>query len=118
MTNNIILSHTAGISVGLGTTATVGYTVWGGNGADIAGAGTVYQDHPVSGDPAFVDPAAGNYRLTRWSAALNAGDPAGVPPAPDHDADGVLRPQGPAVDLGAYEYVGGAYSVYLPLVFR
>jgi hypothetical protein len=115
-TNNIVVSHTVGISVGLGTTATVGYTLWGGNGADIAGPGTVYQDHPVTGDPAFVDLAADNYHLSAGSPAINAGDPAGVPPAPDHDADGVVRPQGPAVDLGAYEWRG--QWLYLPLVCR
>ena len=80
ITNNIVVSHTVGISVTQGATATVSYTLWHANGADIAGAGVVNQTHPVTGDPAFVDPAADDYHLTIASAARDAGDPAGVPP--------------------------------------
>ena len=80
ITNNIVVSHTVGISVTQGVTATVSYTLWHANGADIAGAGVVNQTHPVMGDPAFVDPAADDYHLTIASAARDAGDPAGVPP--------------------------------------
>jgi hypothetical protein len=60
----------------------------------------------VTGNPALVNAAAGDYHLSLASAARDAGDPAGVPPAPNHDADGMDRPQGPAVDLGAYEWFG------------
>ena len=74
------------------------------------------QTHPVIGDPAFVDPAADDYHLTIASAARDAGDPAGVPPAPSHDADNVPRPQGPRVDIGAYEWKG--HWLHLPMVFR
>lgn len=116
ITNNIVVSHSVGISVGQGTTATVRYTLWQGNDTDIGGTGLVTHTHPVIGNPAFVDPAVDNYHLTAVSAARDAGDPAGVPPAPDHDADGVLRPQGPAVDLGAYEWQG--HLLYLPLVYK
>jgi hypothetical protein len=70
----------------------------------------------VYGAPAFADPAAGDCHLTIASPARDAGDPAGVPPAPDHDADGVARPQGPAVDIGAHEWKGWWQS--LPLVMR
>ena len=116
LVNNIVVSHTMGISVTQGSTITVSYTLWHGNDADIGGDGTINQTHPVMGDPAFADPAAGDYHLTLASAARDAGDPAGVPPAPDQDADGVARPQGPAVDIGAYEWQG--HWQYLPLAFK
>ena len=115
-TNNIVVNHTVGISVSERSTATVRYTLWHGNGVDIAGPGTVNQTHPVTGDPAFADAAAHDYHLTTASAALDAGDPAGVPPAPPEDLDGVSRPQGPDVDLGAYEWRGRWQ--YLPLVMK
>ena len=116
LTNNIVVSHTVGLEVDAGATATVSYTLWHGNGADTGGDGVINEAHPVTGDPRFVKPAAGDFRLTIVSAARDAGDPAGVPPAPDHDADGVPRPQGSGVDIGAYEWKG--HWLHLPLVSR
>jgi fibronectin-binding autotransporter adhesin len=113
--NNIVVSHTVGINVSEQVTATVRYTLWHGNGLDIGGGGKISHTHPVFGNPAFVDPGTRDYNLSIASAARDAGDPAGVPPAPDHDADGVVRPQGPGVDLGAYEWQG--YWYYFPLVY-
>ena len=115
-TNNIVVSHTVGISVAQGATATVRYTLWEGNGTDIAGPGAISHTHPVTGSPGFANTASYDYHLTTGSAAINAGDPAGVPPAPNHDADGVARPVGVAVDLGAYEWRG--FWRYLPLVAK
>jgi parallel beta-helix repeat protein len=116
LTNNIIVSHTVGISVTEGATATVRYTLWHDNDTDIGGGGTISHTQPVYGDPAFVAPSGHDYHLTIGSAARDAGDPAGVPPAPDHDRDDVARPQGMAVDIGAYEWRG--YYQYLPLVAK
>jgi photosystem II stability/assembly factor-like uncharacterized protein len=116
LTNNIVVSHTLGVSVTHGAEATVSYTLWHGNDTDIAGAGVITHTHPVYGAPAFVTPAGEDYHLSVTSAARDAGDPAGVPPAPAHDADGVPRPQGGAVDIGAYEWRG--YWHHLPLVAR
>ena len=70
----------------------------------------------MTGKLAFVALAAGNYRLTVALATRNAGDPTGVPPAPNQDADGVSQPQGPRVDISAYEWRG--YWRYLPLVSK
>jgi hypothetical protein len=116
ITNNIVVSHTVGITVAKGATARVSYTLWNGNAADTGGAGHIHETHPVTGDPSFVNPAAGDFRLTIGSAARDAGDPAGVPPAPAHDAGGVARPQGAAVDIGAYEWKG--YWTRLPIAVR
>lgn len=56
-------------------------------------------DQAVTGDPQFLD-AQGDYRLRYGSPALDVGDPAVAPP---EDLEGTPRPQGPGVDLGAYE---------------
>jgi parallel beta-helix repeat protein len=51
----------------------------------------------------FVDIAASNYRLKAGSAAIDAGTSQFAPP---RDLAGILRPQGAAVDIGAYETSG------------
>jgi len=114
--NNIVVSHTVGISVTEGVTATVRYTLWDANGTDIAGGGTISHTHPVTGAPDFADPAGHDYHLTGSSAAIDAGDPAGVPPAPPQDYDGVTRPQNLRVDLGAYEWRGS--RLFFPLMYK
>ena len=52
-------------------------------------------------DPLFVNPAAADFHLQSGSAAINAGAPINLVAT---DFDGVLRPQGPAYDIGAYEF--------------
>jgi hypothetical protein len=49
----------------------------------------------------FVDPAAFDLHLLPTAAGVNAGS---ADLAPPFDRDGIPRPQGAAVDLGAYEY--------------
>lgn len=51
----------------------------------------------------FVDFAGRNLRLRKDSAAIDAGS---AEMAPKVDIDGTPRPQGAAVDIGAYEYTG------------
>jgi hypothetical protein len=53
-------------------------------------------------DPKFV--SATDLRLSAGSPCIDSGAAAG---APDHDLDGNPRPQGTAVDLGAYEFAPG-----------
>jgi hypothetical protein len=54
----------------------------------------------VSTDPQLRDPAAGDYHLLAGSPAVDVG--AGTPAA-SYDFDGVSRPIGGGVDVGAYE---------------
>jgi hypothetical protein len=114
--NNIVAGHVVGITVGEDSSATVSYTLWDGNGADLEGSGTITHTHSVSGRAAFVDPAADDYHIRAASAALDHGNPAGVPPAPPMDLDGEPRPFGAAVDIGADEWRG--VRLLLPYVLN
>jgi hypothetical protein len=75
LTNTILVSQTVGITVAAGT-----INLWG--------------------DPAFVNPSAGDYHLGQGSAAIDAGIDAGV----TTDIDGDPRPLGLGFDLGADEF--------------
>ena len=96
LTNTILVSHTVGITVAAGSTATLNSTLWYGNGADWDGAGTLTRTGDITGDPAFADPNGGDYHLTASSAAIEQGVAAGVTTG----KDGHLRDAQP--DLGAY----------------
>jgi hypothetical protein len=50
-------------------------------------------------DPLFINPGAGNFRLSNGSGAINTGTPL---PGLTIDLDGAVRPQG-TYDIGAYE---------------
>ena len=60
-----------------------------------------YGANSINGSPCFADPANGNYRLLSNSPAIDAGS---SDSAPLVDFDGVSRPQGSEVDIGAFEY--------------
>jgi len=55
---------------------------------------------PFFGEPRFVNPGGGDFRLRSGSAAIDAGSPAG---APKDDYRGNPRPKGAGVDIGAFE---------------
>jgi len=117
LTNTILVSHSVGITVTAGNTATLEGTLWYGNGQDTGGAGTILTGTVnVSGDPAFVDPDAGDYHISSGSAAIDTGVDAGV----TTDIDGDPRPDGCWVDIGADEYYQGrgCHRVYLPLIVK
>jgi hypothetical protein len=92
----------SGGSVGFGgTIGTVDSNLWfGGTGA------VSFDGHPVSGNPAFVDPPV-DFHLTVGSAAIDMGSGA-VITLVTNDYDAVVpRPIGADVDIGAYEYAPG-----------
>ncbi len=105
-TDTILISHTIGISVAKGTTAILNATLWG-NTVDWGGSGAVVRIAPnVYGNPDFVNPDAGDYRIGINSAATDAGIDSGV----SWDMEGESRPIGHGYDLGADEYGGRCYA--------
>jgi len=72
--------------------------------------------NPLSGDPAVVNPAGGDYHLGPGSAAIDTGAPTLV----TTDIDGEPRPDCVLWDIGADEVQSGSpcWRVRLPLVLR
>jgi parallel beta-helix repeat protein len=106
MVNTILVSYNAGITVTTGSIATLEATLWGSgswaNETDWGGDGTISTGAiNIWGDPAFVDPSAGDYHISANSAAIDAGVDAGV----DDDIDGHPRPMGGGYDIGADEFL-------------
>jgi hypothetical protein len=120
LTNNILVSHTVGISVSAGNTVTLQGTLWGAgawaNDRDWGGPGAIYTGTVnVWGDPGFRDPDGGDYHLRPSSAAIDAGVDAGV----GVDIDGDARPALGGFDIGADEFVVlGLYRVVLPVLLH
>jgi len=104
LANNIIVSHTVGITATPGASLVVSRTLLRGNSSDpITSTGVITQA------PLFVAPASQNYHLQENSPAVDAGIELGV----SRDVDGDPRLSLP--DVGADEIVEKAY---LPLVIR
>lgn len=104
LVNTILVSHTVGITVAAGCTATLQGTLWGGgawaNGTDWSGAGTINRTGNLWGNPNFVNAAAGDYHLDHGSPAIDAGVNSSI----SVDADGQARPHYGGYDLGADEW--------------
>jgi hypothetical protein len=113
LTNTILVSHTIGIYVTSGSTATLEATLWGsGAWANITDTvGVVISTTNVTGNPMFVNPDVGDYHIGSTSEAIDMGVNAGI----TVDIDGESRPAGNGYDIGADEFWG---KVYLPLVLR
>jgi hypothetical protein len=119
MTNTILVSHTVGIQVASGATATLDCTLWGAgdwaNEDDWQVDGTLITDTLACNmwrEPDFVDPDGGDYHIGSGSAAIDAGVDAGV----TVDIDGDSRIDYAPPDIGADEFT--TYDIYLPLVQR
>jgi len=82
------------------------------------GSGPAQTVNNINADPLFVNRAGTDFHLTSTSPAKDAGltavqsNPFAPSPGPTIgiDKDGVLRPQGTAFDLGAYEFFSGAVA--------
>jgi hypothetical protein len=113
MTNTILVSHTTGISVNVGSTTTLNGILWFNTPVTVShAAATLIVQNQYVGDPAF---GPDGYHLTAGSAAIDKGVPAGVLT----DIDGQPRPP-TNPDLGADECwpPGFPKSLYLPVVMR
>jgi hypothetical protein len=73
LTNTILFSHTEGVYVREGNTATLNAILWHNNGTDYTGNAILLND--ISGDPDF---GADGYHLGSASAAIDVGVDAGV----------------------------------------
>ena len=102
--NNIIIDNAGcGITGYNGVSLNIDYNDVFDNGQDYCGlADPPNGKDNISADPMFVDPAADDFHLQPGSPAINAGDNSYAPPM---DFDGVLRPQGLIVDMGAFEFI-------------
>ena len=67
----------------------------------------------ISADPLLLDPAAGDFHLAFGSPCIDAGTSTDAPAV---DVDGITRPQGGGVDIGAHEQ--GLWRTYLPITLR
>lgn len=114
--NNILVSHTVGITVAAGNTATLEATLWGAdawaNEADWDGNGNIFTGTiNVWADPGFANPDGGDYHIAPGSAAVDRGVDAGI----ESDIDGDPRPIGSLPDIGADE---ARRAIFLPLALR
>jgi parallel beta-helix repeat protein len=111
--NNILVSHTVGITVTGGNTVTAAGILWYNTPLTVAHAATatVTLENQHTGDPAF---SIDGYHLTEISAAINKGQSNWV----SFDLDG--EPRFGAPDLGADEYwlPGEVKRIYLPISLR
>lgn len=99
--NNIVRQDNARSYV-RGTKVTGSNNLWFGNGS-----GPSVTSGNVNADPKFVDLASRNFHLQSGSPAINAGV---AVTGLNVDRDGVLRPQGASLDIGAYEFFTGTVT--------
>jgi hypothetical protein len=74
----------------------------------------------INVDPQFSDYMTENYHLQSTSPCIDSGSNSS-PSVPAVDLDGVVRPFGTTVDMGAYEYDGTVseeYLIFIPMILR
>jgi hypothetical protein len=106
--------HTYGATIDSGYTTFTNCIVWGDARGEPFSDNTQYYssvlysdieggfdgEGNIDADPLFTDPLNGDYTLQDGSPCLDTGTMAG---APATDLMGIARPQGPGIDMGAYE---------------
>jgi hypothetical protein len=112
LTNVILVSHTVGIMVTGGNTATVNSVLWYATPLTVSTEATAIAvaQNEYSGDPAF---APDGFHLRSSSAAIDRGVEAGI----TNDFDGDHRPYRNGYDLGADEWMLSRFT-YLPVILR
>lgn len=122
LVNNAIVSHTYGIEgadlFGPAAAVVLDYTLFYANTENVGpeAGGAITYTHTVMGNPHFLASETYDFHLMPNSAAIDAGDPVGVPPAPPVDIEGAPRPYGARVDIGAYEWQG--QGAFLPVILK
>lgn len=108
--NNTCTGNTSeGIWINSGSTSTTvrNNLFYNNTQADIqddnAGSSTK-SNNTISGNALFANAGSGDYRLLLGSPAIDTGFTVG---AVTTDFNGVVRPQGSAYDIGAYEFISG-----------
>jgi len=91
-------------NISFGNSAQLEYYLVGPDEIFDQGSRSTILNNLTSANPGFVNAAAGDFHLTSVSPAIDKGMPLGG--LVDTDMDGTPRPQGPAYDLGAFEYSG------------
>ena len=116
--NSTIADNTGGDGIyNIQASTTITNTIVYGNSASDAtnSGGTINISNSLIGtgtDPKFV--GSGDYHLQSGSPAIDTGTSTG---APGNDLDGVFRPQGIGVDIGAFEYMLAVnYTLNLTIV--
>jgi parallel beta-helix repeat protein len=93
--NNIVSQNgVAQIGNDLGSSSTITNNL-------IDGSGGVTGSNYITGNPQFVNPAGGDFRIQSSSPAINQGTSTDAPAV---DFNGVSRPNGGGYDIGVYEY--------------
>jgi parallel beta-helix repeat protein len=102
MFNNVVVDNVqCGINSQDDFNLLIDYNDVYGNGNDYCSSFATPGVHDINADPMFLNPSISDYRLSAGSPAINSGNNAYAPPT---DFEGVHRPQGLIVDIGAYEY--------------
>lgn len=105
--NNVFYGNAhRGIAIDSGSVGTIirNNISFGNNQTAIANfSSTTTLSHNLTTNPLFVNPSTFDFHLQSGSPAINAGTTIATF---NTDFDGVLRPQGSAWDIGAYEFTG------------
>jgi hypothetical protein len=110
MNNTVYGNYGPGILIQNGYDALVFNNISYGNFIDTIydwGARSLISNN-LTADPGFVNAGADDFRLSSFSSAIDAGTV--VSSVPGADIDGIPRPQGAQVDIGAYEFGGTVQS--------